>query len=167
MCKIHTSSHLWSFCTVHHRLRIFHSHVCARASNCFRCVVILLSSGKNPHDKMYQIGILHGLRRLSKTQEQIIRKIQVGVRPVSHSSGNFCHTHAVVLKGQDSLLHVNRRSFLKAHAKKVRSGLRLNMPFFFVYLSINGTIVSVHCLYQPGQLSSLIWLDTEEHGSCA
>ncbi|XP_077085729.1 transmembrane protein 70, mitochondrial [Siphateles boraxobius] len=69
---------------------------------------------------MYQIGILHGLRRVSKNQEQIIRKIQVGVRPVSHSSGSFCHTHAVVLKGQDNLLHVNRRSFLKSHAKKVQ-----------------------------------------------
>lgn len=86
---------------------------------------------------MYQIGILHGLRRLSKNQEQIIRKIQVGVRPVSHSNGSFCHTHAVVLKGQDNLLHVNRRSFLKAHAKKVHSRLRL----------VHGTIVSVHCLY--------------------
>ncbi|XP_067218783.1 transmembrane protein 70, mitochondrial [Chanodichthys erythropterus] len=69
---------------------------------------------------MYQIGILHGLRRLSKNQEQIIRKIQVGVRPASLSNGNICHTHAVVLKGQDNLLHVNRRSFLKAHAKKVQ-----------------------------------------------
>ncbi|XP_067309125.1 transmembrane protein 70, mitochondrial [Pseudorasbora parva] len=69
---------------------------------------------------MYQIGILHGLRRLVKNQEQIIRKIQIGVRPTSHSNGNIRHTHAVVLKGQDNLLHVNRRSFLKAHAKKVQ-----------------------------------------------
>jgi len=86
-------------------------------------------SGKTPHDIMYQFGILQRLRRLSKIQEQIIRKIQVGVRPASHSRGSFCHPHAVVLKRQDNLLHVNPRSFLKAHANKVHSRLHLNMPF--------------------------------------
>ncbi|XP_039532830.1 transmembrane protein 70, mitochondrial [Pimephales promelas] len=69
---------------------------------------------------MYQFGILQRLRRLSKIQEQIIRKIQVGVRPASHSRGSFCHPHAVVLKRQDNLLHVNPRSLLKDHANKVQ-----------------------------------------------
>ncbi|XP_016399431.1 transmembrane protein 70, mitochondrial isoform X2 [Sinocyclocheilus rhinocerous] len=69
---------------------------------------------------MYQIGILQGFRRLSKNQQQIIRNLQVAVRPILHSNGNICHTHAAVLRRQDHLLHEMRRSFLKARAKKVQ-----------------------------------------------
>ncbi|XP_026142477.1 transmembrane protein 70, mitochondrial [Carassius auratus] len=64
---------------------------------------------------MYQIGILQGFWRLSKNQQQIIRNLRVAVRPILHSD-----TQAVLLTRQDHLLHEIRRSFLKAHAKKVQ-----------------------------------------------
>ncbi|XP_002660878.1 transmembrane protein 70, mitochondrial [Danio rerio] len=70
---------------------------------------------------MYQVGILHGLRRLSKIQQQIIRNVQIGVRPASLSDGNVCSSRVALLTRQDDLLHVMRRSFLKAHANKVQS----------------------------------------------
>ncbi|XP_016338324.1 transmembrane protein 70, mitochondrial-like [Sinocyclocheilus anshuiensis] len=68
---------------------------------------------------MYQLGILQGFRRLSKTQQQIIRNLQVAVRPTLHNNGNICHTRALLVRRQEHLLHENRRSFLKVHAKKV------------------------------------------------
>ncbi|XP_043111028.1 transmembrane protein 70, mitochondrial [Puntigrus tetrazona] len=59
---------------------------------------------------MYQFGILQGFRCLSKNQQQIIRHIQIAVRPTLHNNGNIRQGH---------LLREIRRSFLNVHAKKV------------------------------------------------
>lgn len=72
---------------------------------------------------MYQIGVLHSLRRLPKNQQQIVRNIQVGFRATSNSKDNIytdVHALAVPLRSQCHSLHVIQRSFLKVSAKKVQ-----------------------------------------------
>ncbi len=101
-------------------------------------------SEKTPHDKMYQFGILQGFRRLSKTQQPLIRNLQVAVRPTLHNNGNICHSRALFLRRQEHLLHETRRSFLKIHAKKVTNRRLPDVPFD-VNLSVHRTIVYVYC----------------------
>ncbi len=131
-------------------------HVCSQSHTkllpVFSRLAAVWGSGKTPHDKMYQLGILHGFRRLSKTQQQIIRNLQVAVRPTLHNNGNICHTHALLLRRQEHLLHEIRRSFLKVHAKKVPNRRLPNMPFD-VNLSVHCTIIYIDCPYRDD------WLD--------
>lgn len=111
-------------------------------------VLLFLSEevGKTPHEKMYQLGILRGFRRLSKNQQQIIRNLQVAVRPTFYNNGNICQTQALLLRRQENLLIENRRSFLKVHAKKVPSRRLPNMQSD-ITLSVHCTIVYVVCVH--------------------
>ncbi|XP_051556103.1 transmembrane protein 70, mitochondrial-like [Myxocyprinus asiaticus] len=71
---------------------------------------------------MYQIGVSHALRRLSKNQQQIVRNI--GIRSTLNGYENIdkaFHTHAVPVRSQNQLLHEIRRSYLKVHLNKVQS----------------------------------------------
>ncbi len=132
-------------------------HVCSQTKllPVFSRLAAVWGSGKTPHDKMYQLGILQGFRRLSKTQQQLIRNLQVAVRPTLHNNGNICHTHALLLRRQEHLLHEIRRSFLKVHAKKVPNRRLPNMPFD-VNLSVHCTIVYIDCPYRDD------WLDKKK-----
>ncbi|TRY99658.1 hypothetical protein DNTS_027984 [Danionella cerebrum] len=73
---------------------------------------------------MNQIVCLLRPRPLSKIQQQIIGNLQVVVCPAFYSSGNVYKSHAVTLPKQDQLIHVMRRSFLKALANKPYCSVR-------------------------------------------
>ncbi|XP_056599814.1 transmembrane protein 70, mitochondrial [Triplophysa dalaica] len=74
---------------------------------------------------MYQVGVLHALRRLSKNQQQIVRSIHVCFRPTSNCNENTKkdpHAHAVTLalKSKCHSLHGMQRSFLNASTIKIQ-----------------------------------------------